>query len=190
MDSRLAQWAHAIAEAELARELPRRWAHSQGVGQRAAGLAPVLGDHADLLHAAALLHDVGYAPRLAKAGFHPLDGARFLRDDHNADERLVRLVANHSCAILEAKERRLDAALAAEFPLPRNHRLVDALIYCDLTTTPDGEPTTAQDRIAEILTRYGPDSLVARFIHQATPDFRTAVTHIESLLTSQPNPTN
>jgi hypothetical protein len=29
-------------------------------------------------------------------GFHPLDRARFLRDEHGADGRLVRLVANHS----------------------------------------------------------------------------------------------
>lgn len=53
---------------------------------------------AGLLLAAATLHDVGYAPRLAATGFHPLDGARFLRDEHGAEERLVRLVANHSFA--------------------------------------------------------------------------------------------
>lgn len=186
MAGELAEWAYGIAEAELAQELPRRWAHSQGVGRRAASLAPVLGEHAELLHAAALLHDVGYAPRLANAGFHPLDGARFLRDEHNADAQLVRLVANHSCALLEAAQRALDTALATEFPLLPDHRLVDALIYCDMTTTPDGELTTAPARIAEILNRYGPDSLVARFIHQATPEFRTAVTRIESLLASRP----
>ncbi len=110
-------WAWRIAEAELATSLPRRWAHSQGVAARAAQLARVAGGGAPLLAAAAVLHDVGYAPRLAATGFHPLDGARFLRDVHQADERLTRLVANHSFALLEAEERGLRETLEAEFPL-------------------------------------------------------------------------
>lgn len=55
----------------------------------------MLGADAELLRAAVILHDVGYAPRLAVTGFHPVDGAGFLRDDHRADTMLVRLVANH-----------------------------------------------------------------------------------------------
>jgi len=88
----------------------------------------VLGADTDLLISAAVLHDVGYAPRLAASGFHPLDGARFLRDTHGADERLARLVANHSFALLEAGERGLTEALEAEFPLLEDQRLVDALV--------------------------------------------------------------
>ena len=55
-------------------------AHVQGVAARARGLAPVLGADADLLEAAAWLHDIGYAPGLAATGLHQLDGARYLRD--------------------------------------------------------------------------------------------------------------
>ena len=33
----------------------------------------------DDLVAAAWLHDIGYAPELVETGFHPLDGARYLR---------------------------------------------------------------------------------------------------------------
>jgi HD superfamily phosphodiesterase len=77
----------------------------------------VIGQDSGLLRAAAVLHDVGYAPRLATTGFHPLDGARFLRDVHGGDERLVRLVANHSFALLEAEARGLREVLEAEFPL-------------------------------------------------------------------------
>ncbi|MFJ2147417.1 HD domain-containing protein [Streptomyces microflavus] len=91
-------WAMAVAEAELSSPLPRRWAHTQGVAERAKEVRQVLGVNVGLLLAAAALHDVGYAPRLAATGFHPLDGARFLRDEHGAEERLVRLVANHSFA--------------------------------------------------------------------------------------------
>lgn len=182
----LVEWAYAVAEAELATELPRRWAHSQGVARRADGLAGVLDGDAELLHAAAVLHDVGYAPRLATTGFHPLDGARFLRDEHAADERLVRLVANHSCALLEAEERGLRSALEAEFPLPEDRWLIEALVYCDMTTTPDGELTSAPARIEEIKGRYGQDSIVGRFIHRASPQIFTAVERVESVLAAQP----
>ncbi|MFE4609139.1 HD domain-containing protein [Streptomyces niveus] len=186
MNKAMAEWASAVAEGELSESLPRRWAHSQGVARCAAALTDLLGDDADLLVSAAMLHDVGYAPRLAVTGFHPLDGARFLRDVHAADERLVRLVANHSMALLEAEERGLHSALEAEFPLLDNHRLVDALVYCDMTTTPDGERTSVEGRLAEIRDRYGAASLVGRFIRRAEPDILAAVGRGESALAAQP----
>ncbi|MFE4331587.1 HD domain-containing protein [Streptomyces sp. NPDC056831] len=182
----MSRWARAVAEAELSEPLPRRWAHSQGVAQRAAEVAGVLGDDAELLTSAAVLHDVGYAPRLAVTGFHPLDGARFLRNAHAADERLVRLVANHSLALLEAEERGLRDVLEAEFPLLDDQRLVDALVYCDMTTTPDGEVTSAEARLAEITDRYGADSLVRRFVRRAAPHVLAAVGRVESALEAQP----
>jgi hypothetical protein len=86
---------------------------------------------------------VGYAPRLAVTEFHPLDGARFLRDEHEADSRLVRLVAHHSFALLEAEARGTRATLQAEFPLPDDQFLMDALAWCDMTTSPLGRPTAA-----------------------------------------------
>lgn len=92
----------------------------------------------DVLASAAVLHDVGYAPRLAVTGFHPLDGARFLRDVHQADEQVVHLVANHSFALLEAQERGLRATLEAEFPPLSDQFLTHALVWSDMTTTPAG----------------------------------------------------
>ncbi|MFE2375556.1 HD domain-containing protein [Streptomyces sp. NPDC059398] len=182
----MAKWARSVADAELSGVLPRRWAHSQGVARRADEVAGVLGDHAELLASAAVLHDVGYAPRLAVTGFHPLDGARFLRDSHTADDRLVRLVANHSLALLEAEERGLRDALEAEFPLLDDQRLVDALVYCDMTTTPDGEETSVEARLAEITTRYGADSLVGRFVRRASPGIHAAVHRVDAALAAQP----
>jgi HD domain len=81
----LAPWAEHFAQALLKEPLPRRWAHVQGVATRARNLAPVHGAGADLLEAAAWLHDIGYAPGLAVTGLHALDGARYLRDAQNAD---------------------------------------------------------------------------------------------------------
>ncbi len=135
---------------------------------------------------AALLHDIGYSPALASTGFHPFDGARYLAGHSQADPLVVRLVANHSFALLEAEERGLREALEAEFPLPEQGVLVDALVYCDMTTTPTGEPTTHEERIAEIVGRYGPDSLVGRFIRRAQPEIGRAVERVEALVARHP----
>ena len=148
-------WAEELARKLLEIPLPRRWAYVQGVAGRARTLAPILGDDADLLEAAAWLHDIGYSPDLVGTGFHPLDGARYLRDVHAADSVLCRLVANHSCAVIEAEERGLDRELSAEFPAPDSD-LSDALAYCDMTTTPTGRLVSVHDRLSEIRQRYGP----------------------------------
>jgi putative nucleotidyltransferase with HDIG domain len=86
----LAPSAQQLARTLLQQPLPRRWAHVQGVAARARNLAPVLGADADLLEAAAWLHDIGYAPGLAVTGLHALDGARYLRDTQHADTMLCR----------------------------------------------------------------------------------------------------
>ncbi|MGA5323593.1 HD domain-containing protein [Streptomyces seoulensis] len=169
----LTEWAYRLSESMLSDPLPRRWAHSLGVAERARFLSPILRSDAELLEAAAVLHDVGYSPVIAATGFHPLDGARFLRDQEGADERVVRLVAHHSCALLEAEERGLRQELEGEFELERPD-LVDALLYCDMTTTPDGTQTTPAERLDEIVQRYGPDTIVGRFIQRAAPEIHAA----------------
>ena len=157
--------------------MPRRWAHVQGVAARARSLAPVLGADADLLEAAAWLHDVGYAPDLAVTGLHQLDGARYLRDAQDADTMLCRLVAHHSCAIIEAGERGLADALGPEFD-PATQELSDALTYFDMTTSPDGELVPVEQRLAEIQRRYGPGHLVSRSIQRATQMILRAVEQV------------
>jgi hypothetical protein len=143
------RWAYDLAGELLAESLPRRWAHTQGVAACGRRLAPLVQEEkAGILEAAAVLHDIGYSPSLVDTGFHPLDGARHLRKAHRVPERVVRLVANHSFALLEAEERGLRAQLAAEFPLPDDPLLLDALVYCDMTTTPDGGRTTSGERDA------------------------------------------
>ncbi|MET8435368.1 HD domain-containing protein [Streptomyces sp900116325] len=177
----LKEWAYTLSESLLSEPLPRRWAHSLGVAKRARTLAPVLGDDAELLEAAAVLHDIGYSPDVAVTGFHPLDGARFLRGQEGTDERVVRLVAHHSCAVLEAEERGLREELESEFELERPE-LVDALVFCDMTTTPDGVETTPSERLEEIVSRYGPDTIVGRFIQRAAPEIYAAAQRVEGRL--------
>ncbi len=167
---KIAATARELARSLLEVELPGRWAHSQGVAGQAAALRQLVPAQADVLEAAAWLHDIGYASPIAVTRFHPLDGARHLRDIGFGDPMLWILVAYHTCAEIEADARGLGDVLAAEFPISDvDPFLVAALTYCDMTTGPDGAPLTVDERIAEILGRYGPDEVVHRAIAQATP---------------------
>ena len=170
-------WAERLARTLLERTLPRRWAHVQGVAARARSLAPALGPDAKLLEAAAWLHDISYLPEVARTGLHSLDGARYLRDVQHAEPMLCRLVAHHSCAVIEADERGLADLLRREFaPAPQS--LADALTFCDMTTSPDGEKVHVTRRLAEIHDRYGSGHLVSRSMRRATPLILEAVDHV------------
>ena len=90
---------------------------------------------------------------------------------------LCRLVAHHSCAIIEAGERGLADVLSSEFDLAP-YALSNVLTCCDMTTSPDGEPVPVEQRFAEIHDRYGPGHLVSRSIQRATPMILRAVEQV------------
>jgi hypothetical protein len=167
----LEPWATAQAERLIA-PLGNRWAHVQAVARQAGRVAASFSpEDGDALVAAAFLHDVGYAPSLNRLGFHPVDGARFLRG--LGRERLACLVAHHSGARFEAEERGLVDELAA-FPAEEGP-VMDALTYADMTTGPAGQPMTLDQRVDEILRRYPPDDPVHRAIVRALPLLQAAV---------------
>lgn len=175
----LSTWAE-IHAGDLLSPRGRRWRHALAVADTARhltiGLAP---EDADVLVAAAYLHDVGYAPELATTGFHPLDGARHLRV--LGHERLAGLVAHHTQGRHEAKLRSLQEALA-EFH--DEHSLVSAaLAYCDLTTGPRGERMTPGQRLLDVEARYGDDSPVTTGLRAAWPELMDAVRQVEELRT-------
>ncbi|HEX3613777.1 MAG TPA: HDIG domain-containing protein [Sporichthyaceae bacterium] len=143
----LADEARELARRSLAEEIPRRWAHVCAVAAKAETVAADLGLPRDLLVTAAWLHDIGYAADVKLTGFHPLDGARHLRH-LGVDERVVTMVAHHSCASVEADERGLEAQLQHEFPVEPGV-LADALIFCDMTTGPNGEQFAVEQRLYE-----------------------------------------
>jgi hypothetical protein len=160
----------------MADELPRRWGHVQAVGAKAEALGPAFGDEAELLAMAAWLHDIGYVRSLQDTGFHPLDGARYLRR-LGVGDRLCSLVANHSGALAEACFRGL-ADEMADFPDDCSD-VRDAVWYCDMTTSPVGTPMVFNDRLAEIRSRYGPDHTVPKGIAAAANEIRAAVRRTE-----------
>ena len=151
-----------------------------GVAATAARVQSRLIGNSDVLIRAAWLHDIGYASTASATGFHPLDGARFLRD-RGIDECVVNLVAHHSHAVMEAEERGVDRELLYEFPFDASlpH---DALCFCDMTTGPDGQQMAVRDRLAEIRERYGRHDLVTRFITRAEPSIVETVERVESQL--------
>ena len=166
------QWAFQVAEAKLADVLPRRWSHVQGVARQSRTLRAIsCADH-ELLEAAAILHDVGYAPELVRTGFHPLDGAVYLAEI-DAPERLVNLVAHHSFAAHEAALRGLSDELSCF--CDEGGVIRDALWYCDLTTSPDGNEVRVRERLQEIQQRYGATHVVTRFITGASDELIAAV---------------
>ena len=153
-------WARETA-ARLLVPLGQRWAHTLGVVERARALVDRLcADDLRVLVSAAYLHDVGYAPSLVRTGFHPLDGADFLQ--HSGRSRLACLVAYHTGARAEAKERGLLPALE-RFSEERS-QVADALTYCDLTTAPDGTAIAPSKRLTDVVARYGDGDPVGRAV--------------------------
>jgi hypothetical protein len=173
---RRVDWAAAHA-AELLAELPGRWLHTQGVVDRARHISGVVGrDEADVLVAAAYLHDIGYAPTLARTGFHPLDGARHLRQ--MGEERLAGLVAYHSGAEAEARLRGLGDQLA-QFDRERSD-VADALTYCDVTTASDGSVVGIDERLADVEGRRDAGDPVVVALRIAWPEIQRAVNAVEA----------
>lgn len=169
--------ARALAHSLLADVLPRRWQHVQGVADRAATICHDLTIDRDAVVAAAWLHDIGYAPKLADSGFHPLDGARYLRRE-GWSAHICSLVAHHTAARVEAHGRGLVDQLDREFAdVPSTER--DALWVADATTGPDGRPLTVDERIAEVVSRYGPDHQVSAAIMASRDDLLAAVARID-----------
>ncbi|MEU6454257.1 HD domain-containing protein [Streptomyces sp. NPDC047065] len=171
----LTSWAYDLAEGLLADDLPKRWAHSQQVYKQSLELAPILGEDADLLAAAAIVHDVGYADSAKSTGQHMIDGGRYLQG-LGADPRLCTLVALHTSSPWEAKELHLTDALDDFAPVASH--LVDAITYCDLRSGPDGQPVEPSDRLNEVLDRYGPDHVVFRAVSAARPELLRMVQRV------------
>lgn len=173
--------AAADMAASLLAKMEDRLAHSRMVAEQAWRARHLVDARwGAVLVDAAWLHDVGYSPAAADTGFHPLDGARWLRGEGWPDD-LCRLVAWHTEALTEARLRGLEDALIAEFEQPPGLPLA-ILSWADLTSSPDGRRCTVTSRLNGILRRYPRESVVHRAIVEATPDLLTAVSEVESAL--------
>lgn len=171
-------WAERASQ-ELLEPFGARWRHTLGVVRRARLVRVVLERcEADLLLAAAFVHDIGYAAELAQTGFHPVDGARFVRACGH--ERLAGLVAHHSASGAEARERGLVCELS-EFEDERS-LLSRALTYCDLTTDPKGRLVEPAARVLDVCDRYGPSAPETRALECVETALLDDVRAVESML--------
>jgi hypothetical protein len=172
------EWAPRYAE-ELLAPLGGRWAHVRGVARQAAWVSIILPpSERVVLVTAAYLHDLGYAPSLARTGLHPLDGARHLRA--LGHERLAGLVAYHSGSRREAELRGLVGELA-EFEDEASDTAM-ALTYCDMTTSATGAIVTFPERLADVERRYGADHVVSQALRQARPELERYIQLVEASL--------
>ena len=165
-----------------------RWLHAQGSAEAARRVTACVdpADH-DLLVASAWLHDIGFDVPDKPTGFHPLDGAYFLRDA-GWPERLVALVAHHSEARFGAAGMGLLDTLM-EFEREQGP-VADALVYADMSSSTDGQPVTVNLRLADLRHRHADEPLPMRVAqssrepHLVLATARTEVRMINSGATS------
>lgn len=146
--------------AQILADNPERLQHSAAVAARARVLAvTVAPSAAETLVAAAWLHDIGYGSQARESGFHPLDGAAFLRGN-DWPEGVCALVAHHSGSRFVARVLGLDDRLwKFEFV---EDPVSDALTVADNTAGPNGTIMAVDERLREKQRRHGPDSPNAR----------------------------
>ena len=75
---------------------------------------------------------------------------------------------HHSASSLEADERGIDRSVFDEFEVDVDLGQAHAVLWwADMTTGPQGQRVTVEERLAEICERYGPDDVVTRFVGRA-----------------------
>ena len=183
MEETISVWAWKASPASLLeRALPRRWSHVQGVATRARNLAPAIGADA-ALGGRQRLHDIGYLEFSSPAPACTASTApRYLRWTLSTPTRCCAgWSRTSSCAVIEAEAKsRPGRRSAPRVRAAAATRQADALTFCDMTTSPDGQQVHVTHRLAEIHDRYGAGHLVSRSIHRATPLILQAVDQVHA----------
>lgn len=178
-NTKIGESAAAVVAGRLLGGGGTRLAHSAGVASQVDRVGYLLeGRWQPAITEAAWLHDVGYNDRVALTGFHPLDGARWVRD-RGWPLETCRLVAWQDAAWVEGHLRGVDEVLEAEFE-PPPALVVAGLTWANLTSSPAGGPWTVGHRLVDILRRYSADSIVHRATVAALPALWGPAREIES----------
>ena len=121
----------------------------------------------EILFFAGLFHDIGKSEELQATSFHPLDGARYMM--RIGEIHLAPLVARHTGADREAKILGISLAPWDTLSKSREIRLTpyqQTLDWADLTTAPDGSDVTYEERLLDVMERYGPASPEAEVMRE------------------------
>lgn len=167
----LRKLAHNLINVSL-KNLPVRKKHTEAVAKRMEELCGTTPSFVkSYCYSIGLLHDIGYG--YIKTGHHAIDGALYLQTTVLSD--LAPYVAWHSTSKYEAQARNL----TIDFDKPLSKYMNDQLWYADFTTSPEGELVTVSERLAEIRTRYSPDSQVIEALNNSMNDMVEAFAKFE-----------
>ncbi|RAL26726.1 HD domain-containing protein [Thermoflavimicrobium daqui] len=165
-----------------------RYQHILGVVQYMENLLPRLNvpyDWKPLLLQACYLHDIGYSPNFIKYDFHPLDGAIFA-SKKGFLKPVVASILFHSCAFEMVKKTRNDLIELYEINYTLLDQLdllfIDLVTFCDLHTSSTGQPITFQDRVQDVLDRYGPHHEVSKLMLANRPYYEMTIRNVNRIL--------
>ncbi|MEZ0164792.1 HD domain-containing protein [Kineococcus sp. LSe6-4] len=180
MDGKDTGEALALAR-DLLTGVDRRYEHVAAAARTAERIARVVPEQdRDVLVTAATLHDIGYAPALRRTGFHPLDGADHLKG-LGWPLRVVGLVAHHSGARFLARAHGVEDLLDV-YP-DEGGPVADALLFCDMTTAPDGRTVSFAERVRDAHGRHREAPEAARRARaEREPFLRAAVARVQARL--------
>ncbi|MBP3916202.1 hypothetical protein [Clostridium sp.] len=110
-----------------------------------------------------MLHDIGYSKKIAEVGDHNLDGYNFLLKKYPGVtfEKCVLLHGNYIGFLTEddMHENNASKVLLADETnkslTQLEEEVLNFLDYCDITTDGNGECTTVNGRLVDIIKRYG-----------------------------------
>ena len=118
-------------------------------------------------------------PQVQDTGFHPLDGARYLRSI-GWSQTICNLVAHHSGARYVAKVLDLEKQVA-QYRFTQD-AVSDALTVADQTTGLLGEPVSLEQRMSDMLRRHGAGSANALAHPHREPYLRAAAARVTERL--------
>jgi hypothetical protein len=129
-----------------------------------------------LAYCAALLHDIGYASCARSSTFHPYDGYIFLMSQGFTD--LAEVIGGHSSAPEEAEMCGYESAEVSE-------RLEAKLVtYWDMQVQQGGALVSYEERLSDIVERYGENNPIVRANLAAKPRIDAIFREIEELISA------
>jgi putative nucleotidyltransferase with HDIG domain len=172
---------------KLAEFLPseeKRYHHILGVVRHMQTILPRLEleqETKELLIQAAYLHDVGYSKQLNQYNFHPLDGAVFAQQA-GFPKPVIAAVLFHSEAIETVRENRNDLlpiySLNQKLLDEQDRLFIDLVTYCDVQTSPKGEKVSLDERVQDVVERYGENHPVSQMMIFCKPKYKETIERI------------
>lgn len=133
---------------------------------------------------ACYLHDIGYSSQLNRYDFHPLDGAIFA-SAQGFPKPVVAAILFHSCSYEMVQETRHDLMEIYEENYDmldqRDQLFIDLVTYCDLHTSSTGQYFTLDERVKDVVDRYGQDHPVSQMMLANRPNYEVTIERVNNL---------